>query len=96
MGVKTNFMDKRKLQIGVNCNRNVQKSREKSIWDFFLNDKNPRVWDVRFLLNYPPPLSDFVLFCLTPPSPPKIGHHLCTLPKSNKKNVMIFSFSSDL
>ena len=30
----------------------------------------------------PTPLSDFVLFCLTPPSPPKIGHHLCTFPKS--------------
>ena len=36
--------------------------------------------DVRFLLNYLPPLSDFVLFCLTSPTPPKIGHHLCTFP----------------
>ena len=36
--------------------------------------------DVLFRLSYLPPLSDFVPFCLTPPPPPKIGHHLCMFP----------------
>ena len=40
----------------------------------------PEKSDVLFLLSYLPPLSDFVLTLLDPPSPPKIGHHLCTFP----------------
>ena len=39
--------------------------------------------DVLLWLSYLPPLSDFVPFCLTPPSPPKIGHHLCMSPNAN-------------
>ena len=46
----------------------------------FCEKRTSKIWDVLFLLSYLPPLSDFVLFCLTPPSPPKIGHHLCTFP----------------
>ena len=33
---------------------------------FFLNDKNPRIWDVRFLQTCPTPLSDLVQFYLIP------------------------------
>ena len=43
------------------------------------------MWDVRFLLSYLPPLSDFVLFCLTTPTSPKIGHHLCMFPYLSEK-----------
>ena len=49
--------------------------------------KGPKILeksDVLFWLSYLPPLSDFVPFCLTPPSPPKIGHHLCMFPKLSK------------
>ena len=49
----------------------------------FCEKRTSKIWDVLFLLSYLPPLSDFVLFCLTPPTPPKIGHHLCTFPKWN-------------
>ena len=47
----------------------------------FCEKRTSKIWDVLFLLSYLPPLSDFVLFCLTPPTPPKIGHHLCMFPK---------------
>ena len=36
--------------------------------------------DILFLITYLPPLSYFVPTLLDPPSPPKIGHHLCTFP----------------
>ena len=40
---------------------------------------------------YLPPLSYFVRFCLTPPTPPKIGHHLCTFPyvKFKRKGLLM-------
>ena len=40
-----------------------------------------RIWDVQFLLTYLPPLVPFCPILLDPPTPPKIGHHLCTFPK---------------
>ena len=42
--------------------------------------KIPEKSEVLFFLSYLPPLSDFVLLCLKPPSPSIIGHHLCTFP----------------
>ena len=54
MGVKINFMGKRKLHIGVNSFK-----KKYTQFFFFLNDKNPRIWDIQFLLTYPPPLSNF-------------------------------------
>ena len=53
----------------------------------FCEKRTSKIWDVLFLLSYLPPLSDFVLFCLTPPTPPKIGHHLCMFP--NVSNLSI-------
>ena len=56
------------------------------LWNF-INKKVAKlseISDVLFLPKYPLPLSHFVQFCLTPPTPPKIGHHLCTFP--NLKN----------
>ena len=48
--------------------------------------KIPEKSDVLFLLPYLPPLSDFVPIWLDPPSPPKIGHHLCTFPYDKLEN----------
>jgi hypothetical protein len=42
--------------------------------------KIPEKSDIPFLLTYLPPLSYLVPILLDPPSPKKIGHHLCTFP----------------
>ena len=57
----------------------------------FCEKRTSKIWDVLFLLSYLPPLSDFVLFCLTPPTPPKIGHHLCTFPYSKQNLIKVWS-----
>ena len=53
--------------------------------------KNTRIWDVRFLLSYLPPLSYFVRFCLTPQPPLKSDIiYVCSLEFSSKLHYFTF------
>ena len=73
VNIKIHIMSKRKCTLGKIrfSKKKIIKKIEKRLW---------KLWDVLFLLNYLPPLSYFVRFCLTPPTPPKIGHHLWMFP----------------
>ena len=74
---------------------NPQKNRGKNSW---------KIGCPIFTL-LPTPLVRLCPICLTPPSPPKIGHHLCTFPyclrawcsfktKYNSKVKKVFRYSS--
>ena len=83
-----NFMGKRKYTLCKFISEIIYSKKKYFLWKN--PSKNTRIWDVRFLLSYLPPLSYFVRFCLTPPTPPKIGHHLCMFPNGGKWKLMSY------